>query len=345
MADVKVLSIDGGGIRGVIPARMLAELEDRLGVPLSTHFDLIAGTSTGAIIAAALCTDDPDTGEPFRASKILEFYENRGPTIFPHHSRNLFRRLQYFFHKERFDGKILRHELGRAFKRLSLSDANRSFLLVAAFNIQQGNPKFFKSWRAQGLGLDTEPDRVFDAKTYDFLLADVLHASAAAPTFFDPVTINNALGEPLDLVDGGVFASNPSACALASAIRIFNLKNDLDKIMLASFGTGYDRASIETRDARHWGDKNWARPLVKLCMDGSHQAADYQVATSLSHDNYFRFDMDLAKYREEWPVSSPSTSFTDGRSKNISALKRAAQHMIDTSHKELFDRLVGVLQS
>jgi patatin-like phospholipase/acyl hydrolase len=183
---VRVLAIEGGGMRGIVPATVLVALEERAGRPAAELFDLVAGTSTGGIIACALVAPAPEDGARFRARDILALYHEAGPLVFGGEA------------PERALEATLRAGLGD----LRLSDA-RTDLLVTAYDLRTGRPHPFASWRPR-------PDRP---------LWEVARATSAAGPMFGPLLTTDADGEPLVLVDGGEVAVDPTPLARAEALR------------------------------------------------------------------------------------------------------------------------------
>jgi uncharacterized protein len=170
---MKILSIDGGGIRGIIPALVLAEIEERTGRRVAELFDLIAGTSTGGILAAALTRPaDDGEGRPggprYAARDLIGLYEAEGPEIF---DRTLLKRIHSVdgLLDERYDSKGLDSALDAYLGRVKLSEAVTD-VLITAYEIEHRFAFFFRSSRAR-----TDP-------SYDFTLADATRATAAAPT-------------------------------------------------------------------------------------------------------------------------------------------------------------------
>jgi patatin-like phospholipase/acyl hydrolase len=201
----KVLSLDGGGIRGIIPARILTTIEDKTNRSIADMFDLIAGTSTGGILAAGLA-GSKGGNKPIRtAAELLNMYVDRGAEIF---SRSLWKGITSVggLRDERYSAgpleRVLKDTLGDA----ELKDVITN-VLIPSYDIEGrgdyrgGGPYFFKSSKAS-----TDQD-------YNYYLRDVARATSAAPTYFEPAHIENRSGAKWTaLVDGGVFANNPAAC-------------------------------------------------------------------------------------------------------------------------------------
>jgi hypothetical protein len=274
---IKILSIDGGGIRGVVAARILMEIERQAGKPLGQAFDLIAGTSTGGMSAEAL----------------LDLYVKRGHEIF---YRSLWREATSVagFADEKYPAEpleaVLRETLGDA----KLSDVRRTKLLVTSYAIElppiaktlavpdsTRAPFFFKNWNVG------DPNRPLE-QAWDFYLRDAARATSAAPTYFEPAVVYSMARERAALIDGGVVANNPGMCAYAEAMRIWGER----RYVVASVGTGQLERDIPYHEAKDWGLIDWARPVLSVLMDGSCDTVCYELSRLLG-DDHFRFDISL----------------------------------------------------
>jgi len=205
----RILCIDGGGIKGTLPAALLKTLEDDLREPIGSYFDLIAGTSTGGILALGL-------GMGHSAKQLLALYEKRGPVIFSQenaekHLRNCFstmvRNLRDFGRHlvgPKHDKDILAHELEVFFGNALIGEA-RTRLLIPAWDPDQRNPYIFKTSHHPRLTTD-----------YRKTALDAALATAAAPTFFK----RHRTADNVGLTDGGTWANNPVALAVVEAISI-----------------------------------------------------------------------------------------------------------------------------
>lgn len=213
--NYKILSIDGGGIRGLCTAAALEVLENRFGCRTADCFDMLCGTSTGAIIAAALSIG-------IRAADIADFFRAEGPKVFPHinwPSRCLAFLKQALF-KSKYDNKVLRASLLKVFGDKKLSDAKVS-LCIPVFNMSQGVPYVFKSEQLTG-----------SAKAQSPLLLDVLLAASAAPGYFPIYSIKHDL-----YIDGGIWANNPSLIGLFEAMKPYSISNPNTSFSILSMGS------------------------------------------------------------------------------------------------------------
>lgn len=263
---MRVLAIDGGGIRGLIPALVLAELERRAGRRIFEMFDLIAGTSTGGILACALCAPDP-----LPASELVGLYEEEGPDIF---DRSLFQRIRSAegLLDEKYDDAALDRALERFLGHKRLSET-RPYLIVPAYDTALPGPYFFKTSKARET-----------PATDDFPLSAVARATSAAPTYFEPLEAGERA-----LVDGGVFATNPAMCALAEVLK----ETSAREVVVLSLGTGERTRRRSFDEIKDWGLARWARPILDVVFDGVSDAVHYQLDHVLGAERYWRFQVEL----------------------------------------------------
>ena len=301
---MRILSIDGGGIRGIVPALVLAELEARAGQPVASLFDLVAGTSTGAILACALCRPDP---EP--ASALVGLYVTEGPRIF---RRSLGWRVRSVegLVEEKHESAALRSALDARLRDVRLHEATVR-LLVPTYDIEARAPLFFKSWR----------EELADAR-----LADIALAATAAPTYFEPVRVAGHW-----LVDGGVFANDPAMCAYAEAVRLGDGR--AEDLQLVSLGTGQHTRALPGEQVRGWGVAQWVRPLLDVVLDGAQDAVDYQLRRLLRPGAYDRFQVEL---------DAASDDLDDASARNLELLQEQAAALIAARGDDL-DRLAAAL--
>jgi patatin-like phospholipase/acyl hydrolase len=309
-----VLSIDGGGIRGIIPATVLAEIERRTGRATADLFDLIAGTSTGGLIALALAAPGDDGRPRWRAADVVALYEAEGPRIF---SRSLRRRLFSGFGllDERYSDGGLEAALDRYLGEARLSQALTP-VLVSAYSLEKRGPFFFKTSRAR-----ENPRR-------DYPMREAGRATAAAPTYFEPEQVVDEDGEPIGLVDGGVCLNNPAMSAYAEARR-----EGADDVLVASIGTGEQTRPIAFEKARTWGGLEWARPLLDVMFDGMSDVVDYQLDHLLGSDRYYRFQTRLDRAQDD---------LDDVSARNLALLHEEAAELVEEAGPRI-DELCAAL--
>jgi uncharacterized protein len=267
---MKVLAIDGGGIRGLIPALVLAEIERRTGRATADMFDLIAGTSTGGILACGLVRRGDDGRPLHSAEELADLYVTEGPKIF---DRSLIKTVTSVggLIDEKYDDKglntALETYLGDARLKEVLTD-----VLITAYDISDRFAFFFRSSRARA------------DDSYDFSLFEAARATSAAPTYFEPIEVTDATGaRTYPLIDGGIYAVNPAMCAYAEVV---GAGHELE--VLASLGTGSQTKRHEFDEVTGWGAIEWVRPLIDMVFDGVADTIDFEAAT-LAKDRYQRF--------------------------------------------------------
>jgi patatin-like phospholipase/acyl hydrolase len=307
----KILSIDGGGIRGVIPAIILAEIESRTHKSIASTFDLLAGTSTGGILSLGLGKKDGQGRPQYSAKDLLRLYSERGREIF---SRSFWRGVSSVggVAQEKYPHQPLEDVLEEYFANDLLGSA-LTHLLVSSYDIENRQPFFFKSWR--------DETRLVEMR-------QVARATSAAPTYFEPARVRVA-GSTLALIDGGVFVNNPAISAYAEARRLFPQETTF---LVVSLGTGELTRKIPYEEAKDWGLAEWALPILSVVFDGVSDAVDYQLRQIMA-DNFFRFQTRLDIASDDMDNASRA---------NIEALKMEARQIIETRQADL-DRLCALL--
>ncbi|UXX40489.1 patatin-like phospholipase family protein [Wolbachia endosymbiont of Oryzaephilus surinamensis] len=293
-----ILSVDGGGIRGIIPTIILAEIEKRTRRTIAEIFDLMAGTSTGGIVVAGLCKKDKQGNPQYSANDLVELYQKYGSYIF---KSSFFRRsILSWFNCAQYPHKNIEFVLDKYFGDDTLQSTLNK-VLIASYDIHNNCPFFFKSW-----------------KEGNIKLKDALRAATAAPTYFIPKHLKIDQIERV-LVDGGVFANNPAACAYASAKRLF----PNDEIILLSVGTGRTDRSIKYANSRKFGKIGWVKPLLNVMFASGLDCVDYQLEQVID-DKYIRIQSQL---------KVASTEMDNITLKNIKFLQQEASKMIEDNQK------------
>ncbi len=294
----RILSIDGGGIRGIIPALVLAEIEKRTNKKIAQMFDLIAGTSTGGILALGFSKAGGDGSAEFSASDLASLYEDQGQTIF---NRSLWKGVASVWGvaDEKYSHEGIEEVLEKYFADVVLGDALTK-VLITSYDIEKRKPFFLKSWRKE-----YEPIRMRCAA----------RATSAAPTYFEPAQLPFG-DEKRSLVDGGVFINNPAVSAYAEARRIFPDESDF---LIVSLGTGELTRRIPYEDAKDWGLAGWMLPVLSCMFDGVSDAVNYQLEQILG-ESFYRFQTTL------YSASDDMDNATKG---NIENLKSEAHQLIE----------------
>ncbi len=276
-----ILALDGGGARGIYPAQLLASIEQALGAPVKESFDLIAGTSTGSIIAGAAAVGIP-------MAQVVDLFNLETGRIFQR------RRLGSFHVRSKYALHPLEQVVRKHVSRMTLGEITTP-LMITSSDISTGGVHVFKSRYLQDLG---EP-YVRDA---DVILGDAILASCAAPTYFDPVPVGDLL-----LADGGLWANNPSMIALTEAVSRFGQR--VEQVHILSIGTGH---SVNLyRKSRRWGLlTGWGRRKMVAYVLALQSQASANMAQLLLADRYLRLDPEI----EAWDLDD--TQHLD----NLSAL-------------------------
>lgn len=300
----KILSIDGGGIRGLIPALVLAEVEAKTGKAIAHCFDLIAGTSTGGILALGFSKDNGSGNPKFSANDLAAIYQSRGKEIF---SRSLWKGISSVggLTDELYSYKGLEKILDEYLGNDSLSEGLTK-TLITSYDIQNREPLFFKSWKEEYKAV---------------LMKDVARATSAAPTYFEPALVPIG-GATKALVDGGVFINSPSVSAYAEAKKIFPEETDF---FVVSLGTGELVRPISYAEAKDWGKPGWLLPLLSCMFDGVADASNYQMEVLLG-EKYIRLQTSLSI------ASDDLDNVTNG---NIENLKMEAKKLLQTNKSGL----------
>ncbi len=313
---MKVLCIDGGGIRGLIPALVLADIEQRTGRRIAELVDLVAGTSTGGIVACGLTRPGPDGRPLYSAQELAGIYVEEGPRIF---HRSLLKRIFSVggWIDERYEDDGLNSALARYLGDAQLSDAVTD-VFVTAYDISGRFAFFFRSARAR------------DDPAYDFPLVQVGRATAAAPSYFEPTEVTDVAGtRTYPLIDGGVYAVNPSMCAFADVAAAGRL-GELE--LMLSLGTGEHTRAYTYEQTRSWGQLEWARPVLDMVFDGVADTIEFEAET-LMGDRYVRLQTEL---------DIASDDLDDASARNLAALALEAERLIAASEAEI-ERVCAIL--
>jgi patatin-like phospholipase/acyl hydrolase len=222
-----ILAVDGGGFRGAFSAHLLKRMEESWSLAWRDRFGMFAGTSTGSIIAAGLATG-------LTANYLSDFYAEHGDTIFRPRLRSRLDVLKIF--TSRYSSKPLRNLLEQEFGGTTLGEV-RVPLIVPSVDIGNGCVHVFKSKYADGFVRDP-----------NVRISDAVLASCSAPTYFDP----HIVADKYQLVDGGLWANNPSLVAVIDAK--YRLGVSLDDIRVLSIGTGKSN-SFYPRNTTWWKDR------------------------------------------------------------------------------------------
>jgi patatin-like phospholipase/acyl hydrolase/TPR repeat protein len=264
---IRILAIDGGGVRGAIPAAMLQTLEEKLNAKISQKYpgqkiyisqlvDIIAGTSAGGIIALGLAVPNRRTGELNEAKEVVKLFTEEGKTIFPD--------VGYYgwvrnFVRPRFSSLPLEKILERRFENAWLKEVYPR-VIIPSHEVKLGQYYLFDSKKARNSELD------------NFRVRDVALSTASAPVYFRPAAVFNEKNNEHWFIDGGLYANDPTRVAFKVAKK---LNPDAD-IVILSLGTGNASNSTDYSSSRNWGVIGWVEKVIDILMGSSNQInADY----------------------------------------------------------------------
>ena len=323
----RVLSVDGGGIRGIIPARILRELEIRADKPLTKLFDLGVGTSTGGIIVVAASLVD-DYGKPiFPAEAMIDLYLNKGSEIFDVSTARKILSGDGLF-KAKIDRTNIDKLLEEYFTDYKLSDAFFP-IAVTSYDLDTARPHIWStldSWK--------------NAK-HDAYMKDVAGATSAAPTYFSPKPIVMKDGATHYFIDGGMFQNNPQIVPLLEVIKL-DAKIDRSDMLMISIGTGSAELALKGKDLVDAGIIGWMQGarLIDVMMDGASDFSDLEG--NIIYPHRYRIQVDISKELSEMdkPENAPLllAAAEDWISKNSSMLDKIVDELL-LHEKELANEI------
>lgn len=360
----KVLTLDGGGIRGIISASIIAHLEARLQVAksdpslrISDFFDLLAGTSAGGILTALYLVpgDEKTTAtsknansaiinevvanggdgshaekrKEFRpkysAAQALEFYEELGPILFNRSFKQILVSGCGVF-RSRYSADALYDFAKKILGDTYISEVAKD-CLITSYDLSTRKALLFSRYSVNKYGAMA-----------DYRLCDIVRATSAAPSYFPPAQIFAKDDSPRHLVDGGVYANNPAMCSLVEAIKLWPELSIKDYWML-SVGTGKVVKPYFHEKTKKFGYIDWLVPVIDILTSSVAETIGYeakQIFTAAGvPENYIRI---------EPPILSADIRMDNAKQWNIRALKNAAQNYID-HNSDVFDRVVLDLTS
>lgn len=312
--EKRILSIDGGGMKGIVSAILLKSLEEKLklysnnlNARIADYFDLIAGTSTGSVLAALYLYPTEHGESKYSAEDVLNFYLNFG--------RDVFKRSYLFpFFGAKYKNTVLKQYLEKYFEDITIGELRKPCLLAA-----------YDTTRREAVFFNTVSSRKDQKRNY--LLSDAILASTAAPTYFPPSCLKIKKNCSNCLIDGGVIANNPALCALIESLKLPKCEG-LQETMLLSVGNVNNHKSYPYNDVKRWGLLQWAVPILDILMDGSEQTVDYQLRRL-----YKSVNRPQSYYRMQW-VSSDEVPGMDNTSKE--AIAKFIEYGEKLAHQEKY---------
>lgn len=315
----RILSIDGGGIRGILPGQVLIRLEEKLKLldnnpdaKLADYFDLMAGTSTGGILTCIyLCPEIPGSTRPrFTAKEAVDLYMTKGNKIF---DVSVWQKIKSGggLLDEKYSAEALESALKNYLNKLRLSELIKP-CIITSYDIRHRRAHFFTQHDAKV------------KESHNFYVRDVARATSAAPTYFEVTNVAAKDRKFYTLIDGGVFANNPTLCAYSEA-RTMEFDSNRKKPVAAemailSIGTGNIDTPYQYNKAKDWGLVEWIKPVIDIMMSGVSETVDYHMCqifdASEKSNQYMRIDPELGK---------ANRAMDDASYKNLKALEEAGK--------------------
>ncbi|RWR84141.1 patatin-like protein 2 [Cinnamomum micranthum f. kanehirae] len=329
---ITILSIDGGGIRGIIPATILSYLESQLQeldgeeARIADYFDVIAGTSTGGLVTAMLTAPNENNRPLFAGKDIKDFYLEHSPKIFPQ-CRGPFApaaKILKSISGPKYNGKYL-HRLVKEMLGQTLLSQTLTNTVIPTFDIKELQPTIFSTYEVR-----SKPS--LNAK-----LSDICIGTSAAPTYlpahlFETKDSHGTVRE-FNLIDGGVAANNPAFVAMGEVTKgVFPIKPmDCRRFLIISLGTGsrMKNENYTAMQASKWGILGWllsdgGTPLVDVFTCASADMVDIHISVLFqalhSESNYLRIQDDTLK--------SPLSSVDIATKENLENLAKVGEGLL-----------------
>ena len=298
MSRTRILSIDGGGIKGIVPAVVLLHLEKLLkqlsknqNSRIHDYFDLFSGASTGAIIIAGLLSPDKNNHPKYSPEEILDLYLENGHIIF---NSSFFQEIKSVsgIVNVKYDPEGLESVFEKYFGKSELKGLLKPSL-IPVYDLSRGKNYFFRQQKAL-----TSP-------RHNFYVKDLLRGATSALSYFPPAQISTVNDrEHRCFIDGGVFANNPALSAYAE-FRYHNSNLHAKDTMMLSLGTGRKTTNLDCEVTANWGAAEWLYQGSYLTSNAVASASDYQLnAVYDNKPNYLRLD---ASFDDEQSSSMDNT--------------------------------------
>lgn len=303
---IRILAIDGGGVLGIIPSQVLAGLERAMGRPVASMFDLIVGTSVGALVGLLLTCPHEGTGGPrYAADELTDLFMRNASRMFAprpvRHRRCPALSLGSVYRTDAMEA-VIRDHLGAAAMRSALTR-------VGALTFDMLSQKLMML-RSEGSGpLDGAVGRMWEAA----------RAATAAPSYFDPVIVRAAMGGAPEacLIDAGVCANSPGLIAFQEAVRLRATLGGAGPVSVLSLGCGVRTANVDAERVARWPRVRWICPLLSMMTGASGALVDGQMGELAAAGllRYHRVESDLSG------TPAAPGSFDDGRKTALRAAR------------------------
>lgn len=332
-----ILSIDGGGLRGVVPLTILKAIETKTNKRIHELFNFISGTSTGGLITAAISIKNPiaATTPLYSLDDVINVYVQRGHEIFPERTKisNLLHGAEDLF-KPKFSDIGIKNVFTDVLKNYKILDCLND-IMICSYDLNNNLPLFFKSRAAR------------NNANQNALLYDVCRATSAGPSYlpsYQFIYPNDAEDPNRNCIDGGVYVNNPSMAALVEFSKYHHdylpsipADTDIDynNVFVLSLGTGSYTGKVNEADTENKGEIYWAQQISDIMMRGVNRATDYEMNEMMCSGNYLRLTIAIDNdiHSEMSNSSSETTQYLVG----------ATNQMLQQKDKDIDDFLNKML--
>jgi len=345
---ITILSIDGGGIRGIIPAVILQHIEKRFQTKMrklkknrkeykiGQIFDFAAGTSTGGILTCMYMFPNRSKNPRFNSDEVLDFYLTHGDEIF---DKNIFTRIFNLggLSDEKYSVENLENLLEKEFEDVTIDKLLKP-TLITAYDIEDRSARLFTSHDAT-------------RASKNFYVKDICRATSAAPTYFEPAKIRSLNGIPYSFIDGGMYANNPSLCAYSEAkkLKFSKLLKDKKKIdypaakdmIFLSLGTGEVKLPFAYKDLKDAGAIGWIKPVIDILFSSNAETNAYHVRKIFreAEDHNEEECKSICKqfYRMDPELPVNNSEMDNANPENVAVLKEEGLRYVEEHYDELED--------
>lgn len=324
---IKILSIDGGGVRGIIPCIFLSHLRKQLDIhgnhtPFHQIFDIMSGTSTGSLISLSLVKPPAELTDKERLDTLTHMYTQDTKLIFPSSKWDSWRYIKQLF-RPKYNGKALKSLLRQTLKNYTLEEALTK-LIVPAYDMHAMESYLFRKGNLR-------------TSSHNFYLRDIGLASSSAPTYLPAARVKSLTDhQSYCFVDGGIFCNDPALCVYSFAKKTFPKAK---KFLIVSLGTGKHTMSYQCKEVRKWGALGWMNPLQHTPLLAAYMDSQIESKDFILHNM-----SDVRVYRFQVSLDDITSAMDDSSDHNIDLLKQKAGALI-MSNKRDIEHLVRQLSA
>lgn len=306
---IRILAIDGGGVYGLLPAHVLKYVEEKAQKPITELFDVVMGTSTGALLSVLLTVPGKENQPKYSARDVIDIYNEDGKWIFysPWYHRILTLNGWIgpkYMTKER--SRIFHKYLGNLY-----FDQLMNNVVIPAYGVNEREPLLFINWKEKSM------------EDINFAVSDLLMGAVSPPGFF-PSVVFGSRQDRFVLADGAIFVNNPALAATLIAMKVYPNK----KYILVSLGTGETKIEPQKADAViDWGDIQWGEEIVPVFMQSSMKFDNVLL------EKAFPFPVEVFRFNKE--ISGFKRAIDDIAPSNLDRLNKEGESIVRKNKKRL----------